>query len=185
LLAFAPFFLLLLRQTIGKLSLFACHHGPAAATHCRHHQPDSSLLLLPLPVNVVSATHNPTPMLFLPPTTGCRRPLRHPQCDTDVVSATHDATPTLSPPPTTRCQRHLRHPRRDANVVFATHDVTPTLSPPLTMQSQRCLCHPRRDTDAVSALRHPRCLNVLLLYLTCNYFTFCLPPLVLPHLFFD
>ncbi len=28
-------------------------------------------------------------------------------------------------------------------------------------------------------------LNVLLLYLTCNYFTFCLHPLVLPHLFFD
>jgi hypothetical protein len=26
-------------------------------------------------------------------------------------------------------------------------------------------------------------LNVLLLYLTSNYFTFCLPPLVLPHLF--
>ncbi len=28
-------------------------------------------------------------------------------------------------------------------------------------------------------------LNVLLLYLTSNYFTFCLPPLVLPHLFFN
>ncbi len=28
-------------------------------------------------------------------------------------------------------------------------------------------------------------LNVIFLYLTSNYFTFCLPPLVLPHLFFD
>jgi hypothetical protein len=34
-LAFAPFFLLPLQQTISELSLFARHHGPAAAPRCR------------------------------------------------------------------------------------------------------------------------------------------------------